>query len=101
MLLLLLTLVRLQFNPLLLLIIIFYLIKHQNPCTHPFNFNYVFEVVERMLQLPFLFSFEPWLAIGLVSNIEPKFTPLYKKWSAYIPTLKLGVCYLALQEVQT
>jgi hypothetical protein len=47
-------------------VIIFYLIKHQTPYTHPSNFNYVFEVIIGMLQLPFWFAFEPWLTVGLV-----------------------------------
>jgi hypothetical protein len=66
MLLLLLTLAHIQSNP-LLFVIIFYLIEHQTPCTHFLNFNYVSELISWMLQLPFWFAFEPWLATGLIS----------------------------------
>ncbi len=52
MLLFLLTLVHIQSNPSLFFVIIFYLIEHQTPYTHLFNFNYVSEIIGGMLQLP-------------------------------------------------
>jgi hypothetical protein len=61
-----LTFAHIHFNPLLLFVIIFYLIEHQTPCTHLFNFNYVFKVVAWKLQLLFWFTFKPWLATKLV-----------------------------------
>jgi hypothetical protein len=60
----------------------------------------VFKVVAGMLQFPFLVSFQPLLAMGLVFITEPKITPLYQRRYAYIPILKLGVCYPTLQELQ-
>jgi len=60
-------LIHIQSNPLLLFVIIFYFIEHQTPCAHHSNFNYVFEVVVGILQLPFWLAFEPWLIVGLIS----------------------------------
>jgi hypothetical protein len=51
----------------LFFVIIFYFIEHQTPRTHPSNFNYPYEIVAKILQLPFWLAFEPWLATRLVS----------------------------------
>ncbi len=93
MLLLFLTLVHLQSNPLLVFVITFYFIEHQTPRTHLFNFNHVFKVVVRMLHS----SLDLLLGLFLCGCCWTKIhTPISKRVSlhTHFEIVKKSISYL-------